>query len=52
MIIGNDSNSGTERPNLTLHVVIKNYMFGFNLSSHLAFDKIQWHKKIHIINFN
>ena len=52
MIIGNDNARGRGRPNLTLDAVVKKDMIGLNLGEHLALDRAQWRKMIHIADPN
>ena len=52
MFIGNDSTKGMGRPNLTLDVVVKKDISGLNLSQHLAIDRSQWRKRIHVADPN
>ena len=52
MIISNDNTRGRSRPKLTLDVVIKEDMIGLNLSEHLAPERAQWYKMIHVADPN
>ena len=52
MIIGGDDAGWIDRPKLTLDAVVKNDMIGLNLSQHLALDRIQWCKRIHVVDPN
>ena len=52
MIIGSDSTKGRGTPKLTLDVIVKKDMIGLNLSEHLAFDRAQWRKMIHVADLN
>ena len=50
MIIGTDDTRGRSRLKLTLDAVVKNDMIKLNLSEHLALDRTQWRKKIHVVD--
>ena len=52
MIIDNNNTRGRSSPNLTLDAVIKKDILGLNLSQHLAHNKAQWLKMIHIVDPN
>ena len=39
-------------PKLTLDAVVKNDMIGLNLNEHLAVDRAQWRKRIHVAHPN
>ena len=52
MIIGNDNTRMRGRSKLTLNAVVKNDMIELNLDEHLALDRTQWRKKIHVADFN
>ena len=47
MIIDNDCNRGRGRD-----VIVKNNKIGLNLSEHLALDRVQWRKMIHVADPN
>ena len=52
MIIISDNIRGRGRPNVTLDVVVKKNMIELNLGEHLALDRAQWRKMIHVANPN
>ena len=52
MITGSNDTRGRDRLKLTLDAVIKNDMIGLNLSEHLALDRTQWRKMIHVADLN
>ena len=52
MIIGNDNTRWRDRPKLTLDAVVKKDMIELNLGEHLAIDRAQWRKRIHVADSN
>ena len=52
MIIGSDNTKGRGKPKLTLYTVVKNDMIELNLGEHLALDRVQWRKRIHVADPN
>ena len=50
-IIGSDNTRERDRPKV-FDAVVKMDMIELNIGEHLTFDRVQWHKMIHVANPN